>query len=131
MITYRKYRAEDEAQLRRIHAANGLDFEFPELNESQFVSRWVAEDAGVIVCAVVARVIPEITAFVDHSSANPAMRLEILSRLQSIGGVDLRQQGYAEMQCFVKPSVRGFARRLIRNMRWLRSTGGECFIRSL
>lgn len=130
-MTIRPYKPEDFEQIKAIHADRDYEFELPDLSSSDMASIWVAVEGEKVVSMVAARKTVEVVAIVDPNYANPAWRLETICRLQERGAIDLREQGFTDMHSWVKPSVRGFARRLVRSLGWIRSSGGDCFVRSV
>lgn len=131
MITYRKYRPEDECSLRRIHAERGYQFPFPDLSAADFVSIWVAEEDGRVISSVMARKTVEIEAIVAQDWKSPAWRLHVLKELQERGSEDLRGQGFTDMHSWVRGEIRGFANRLRKSLGWIRSISGECHVKGL
>lgn len=128
-MIYRKYKSEDEARLREIHAQRGYSFEFPELSAPDIESVWVAEDDGRIVSVVIARKTVEVTALVDAKWSSPAWRLLALQELQERGAEELAQRGFTDMHSFVARDICGFGRRLRKSLGWIRSVSGDCFVR--
>lgn len=130
-MTIRPYKPEDEPVIRAIYVERGYSFDFPDLNAADMVSIWVCEDEGRVVSAVAARKTVEISAFVAQDWKNPAWRLSAMMELQKYGSTDLASQGFTDQHCWVKSEIRGFGRRLVRSMGWIRSMGGDCFVRGL
>lgn len=128
-MVIRPYKADDAERVKEIHAAQGYSFEFEPMDAKSVVSAWVAEHNGVVVSAVVARSVPEVTAYVDSSFGNPGWRLEIIRQLQEKGEQEMVAKGFTQWQAWVKAEISGFGRRLQRSLGWVPSKGGTCFVR--
>lgn len=127
----RPYEPKDADDLKRIHAERGYSFEYLPLDSPEFVSVWVAEQDGRVVAAVAARKVVEVSAFMAQDWSNPAWRLSVMQELQQCGSKDLARQDFTEMQSWVQPETRGFARRLIRSLGWIKSQGHTCLVRGI
>jgi hypothetical protein len=117
----REYRASDEPILRRLHAEQGFDYEFPDL--SQFEGVLVATDENDSpVQAVAARKTVEIYMLGDPKWRTPAWRFGQLRELQDAMHRLLLRLGYQDAHCWIPPAVeKAFGRRLVRDMGWIRS----------
>lgn len=112
----RHYRESDFEVLKRIHETQGFEYDFPNLDESQFVVKAVLVDENdVPVQAVLARQTIELYMLSDSSRGTPGERLEWFSWLNVAVRTELKRQGYADVHAWLPPQVvKSFGRRLVR-----------------
>ena len=110
----------DVEQLREMHKEQGWAYDFPDLDEAQFVVKKVIRDeGGELVGAVVARKTVEVYLLGNPTWRTPRWRLEALKVLHEGIRIELARQGYADGHCWLPPQVKeGFARRLMKMFGW-------------
>ncbi|MGH9757991.1 MAG: hypothetical protein ACRD4M_09660, partial [Candidatus Acidiferrales bacterium] len=90
----RGYTPEDLNALRRMHARQGFDYAFPDIEDPIFLSKLVVEDdAGRAVMASLARLTCEIYLLGDPAAGTPRQRLSAIAALDRAGEEDLRSRG--------------------------------------
>lgn len=107
--------------LRRMHAQQGFDYEFPNIDDPLFLSKIVLQDgAGEIAMAVLARLTCEIYLLMEPGKGTPWERFERLASLQKAGVSDLRARGLHDAHAWLPPPIgRRFGRRL-ESLGWTR-----------
>ena len=110
----RPYTESDVDALRRMHAAQGFDYPFPNLDDPIFVSKLVVEDdAGRAVMASLARLTCEIYLLADPGAGKPRDRFSRLLALHAAGERDLLARGLDDAHAWLPPRVaHRFGRRL-------------------
>jgi hypothetical protein len=124
-ITVRQYKPADLDALRRMHAQQKFDYEFPNIADPLFVSKLVIDDdSGRTVMASLARLTCETYLLLDPRAGTPRERYERLLALHGAGERDLLARGLEDAHAWLPPQVaRRFGRRLavlgwIRDDRW-------------
>ena len=117
----RDYRPEDEAALREMHAAQGFDYPFPNLDNQLFLTRLVLEDdAGRPVMAALGRVTCEVFLLARPADGPPHARWQRLLVLHEAMRRELQARGFEDATCWIPPRIeRAFGRRL-RRLGWVR-----------
>ena len=113
-LTIRDYRTEDREQVEAIHAAQGLDYEFPNIDGPLFFIRKVAEVNGKIVAAAVIRVCAETMLLLDKKQGPQDKMTEIVN-LQASVLSEAYKNGLDDI-CAAVPDI-GFDKRL-RQLGW-------------
>jgi len=121
----RPYTESDLDALRRMHAAQGFDYPFPNLDDPIFISKLVVEDdAGRAVMASLARLTCEMYLFADPGAGKPRDRFSRLLALHATGERDLFARGLDDAHAWLPPPIaKRFGRRLealgwVRDNRW-------------
>lgn len=120
----RNYIASDLDSLRRLHARQGFDYEFPDIADPIFLSKLVVEDRGRVVMASLARLTCEMYLLVDPEAGKPRDRFDWLLELHRAGQADLLGRGLDDAHAWLPPPIaRRFGRRLetlgwVRDDRW-------------
>jgi hypothetical protein len=117
----RPYTESDLDALRRIHAAQGFDYAFPNLDDPLFVSKLIVEDAaGQPTMAALARLTCEMYLLADPTAGTPRTRYETLLALHRAGESDLRARGLEDAHAWIPPRIaQRFGRRLTA-LGWIR-----------
>jgi hypothetical protein len=117
----RQYTSADCEALRRIHARQGFEYEFPNIDDPLFVSKIVLEDdAGLVAMAALARLTCEMYLLMEPEKGTARQRFERLLFLQRAGAEDLRARGLHDAHAWLPPPIgRRFGRRL-EAMGWTR-----------
>ncbi len=129
-MTCRDLQSADLPRLQELFAAQGFEYEFPDLQSAQFiVKRVLVDDNGVILGAIAARQTVELFLLADPTWQTPRWRLEAL-RLQH---EDMRQQlavrGIRDAHAWLPPQIcRAFGRRLLKSFGW-RKQMWDCYSR--
>jgi len=130
-VTIREYTPADLAVLRRMHAAQGFDYAFPDLANPLFLSKRVLEDdAGRAVMASLVRLTSEVYLLADPQAGTPRDRWRWLLALHEAARREAFCRGLDDAHCWLPPQVaRSFGRRLLR-LGW-RQPLWTCFAREL
>lgn len=120
MIT-RDLEFQDEPQLREIHAASGLDYEFPNLGSPLYVVKKVVEVDGRVVVAAAARLTVEVSVLCDSEWLTPAFRLKAFEVLHEEMRRELKNKGLEDCHAWLPPQMKNFARRLCKYFGWGKS----------
>lgn len=117
----RGYTPADFEALRRMHARQGFDYAFPDIDDPIFLSKLVVEDeSGRAVMASLARLTCEIYLLADPEAGTPRGRLSAIAALDRAGEEDLRSRGLDDAHAWLPPPVaRRFGRRL-EALGWIR-----------
>lgn len=117
----REYTASDLEALRRMHARQSFDYEFPDLENPLFVSKLVQEDPqGHINMGALARLTCEIYLLADPDRDTPEERLRNLISLHGEAKSDLLRRGLEDAHAWLPPKIsRCFGRRL-NHLGWVR-----------
>ena len=80
----------DVDELKRIHAASGFSYAFPNLSDPLFVSKLVLEDEnGAVQMAAMARLTCEVYLLVNRDAPDARERWSDLLALHAAGAADL------------------------------------------
>lgn len=115
----RDCRPEDYAVLRRIHAAQGIDYAFPDLDSPLFFVKKVRELDGVVHAALVLKVVAETSLLLG--SSGPQQKMAAMQELQQAVLAEAYGRGLDEIHASV-PEI-GFDRRLIQ-LGWTKDRPG-------
>jgi hypothetical protein len=115
----RPYTDADLAALRRMHAAQGFNYAFPDLSHPLFLSKVVVEDdAGHAVAASLARLTCEIYLLMDPDAGTPRDRFTRIAELQRAGEADLRARGLEDAHAWLPPRIASRFGRRIEQLGW-------------
>ncbi|HTS10579.1 MAG TPA: hypothetical protein VMH00_00545 [Candidatus Limnocylindrales bacterium] len=128
----RLYQESDLAELRRMHAQQGFDYEFPDIADPIFLSKLVVEDErGNIVMASLARITCEMYLLTDPAAGTPRERYARLLALHEAGERDLLQRGLEDAHAWLPPVIaKRFGRRLA-SLGWVRDDAWTPYCRRL
>ena len=144
----REYKKSDLDALRRMHASQGFDYPFPDIEDPIFVSKLVLEDdLGCPVMASLARLTCEMYLLVDRdgerakqngcnppqSSGSRAQARQLYGRLLALhaaGERDLLARGLDDAHAWLPPIARRFGRRL-EALGWVRDDAWTPYCRRL
>ncbi len=117
----REYTVADLDALRRMHAAQGFDYAFPDLANPLFLGKLVLEDdAGRPVMASLLRLTSEAYMLHDAHAGSPRERWQRLRVLHEAARRDALARGLDDAHCWLPPQLaRAFGRRL-GNLGWRR-----------
>ena len=126
----RGYTPADFEALRRMHARQGFDYAFPDIDDPIFLSKLVVEDeSGRAVMASLARLTCEIYLLADPEAGTPRGRLSAIAALDRAGEEDLRSRGLDDAHAWLPPPVaRRFGRRL-EALGWIRDDAWTSYCR--
>lgn len=112
-VKIRRYVDEDQEELRRIHSAQQMPYEFPELSNPLFLTKVVAERRGRIAAASFLRLTAEAYLLVDRENGTPIDRWRTVTLLHEVVRGDASRRGLDDVHCWLPPQVAGaFGRRL-------------------
>jgi hypothetical protein len=128
----RPYTPADLDALRRIHARQGFDYAFPDLDDPIFISKLVIDDdAGRPVCAALARITCEMYLVADPDAGTPRERYARILSLHDAGARDLLSRGFDDAHPWLPPGIaRRFGRRL-EALGWIRDDAWTPYCRRL
>jgi hypothetical protein len=117
----RDYRAEDFEAVRAIHESTGIDYAFPDLEDSRFFVRKVLEVDGVVVAAGVLRVSAEAYLWLRRDDwGDKDEKLLAIEALQRAGFEEARQKGILEVVCWVPKWIERFFGKHLKALGWSR-----------
>ena len=118
----REYEEKDFEAIRMMHIGSGLPSNcFPDPHDPNFCVRLVAEENGRVVEAAMVRVVGEGYVLVDHASATPEKRNEILERMIARGLMESSYRGLDQVTAWIPPLLeKSFGKRL-ENLGFMRS----------
>ena len=110
----RAYEERDLEALKRLHAAQGIDYDFPDLADEMFVSKLVLEGAsGEIEQAALLRLTSEAYLLMDKQAGTAVGRWQKLQILHEVVRRDAVRLGLFDVHAFVPRELpEGFIRRL-------------------
>lgn len=131
-ITIREYAASDLDALRRMHAQQNFDYDFPDLADPLFLSKLVVEDdSGRPVMASLARLTCEMYLLLDPKAGTPRKRYARLIALHVAGERDLLARGLEDAHAWLPASIaKRFGRRLTA-LGWIRDDAWRPYCRRL
>lgn len=109
MRVIRDYRPEDEPELRRLHAEQGIDYDYPELNHPLFFCRKVVEVDGQICGVLVLKLCAETMLLLDGQQG-PQEKMTAMQELQEAVLTEAYDRGLDEIHAAI-PEI-GFDKRL-------------------
>ena len=123
----REYKESDLAQLKTIHALQGFDYAFPDLDSPLFVTKLVLTDAGAdvdanekILGAALLRLTAEAYLLLDPTRGTPRARWQSLLTLHAATQRDAWHRGLEDVHAWLPPPIaKKFGRRLQR-LGWIR-----------
>lgn len=127
-VKIRNYVEEDEEELRRIHSAQQMPYEFPELCNPLFLTKVVAERSGRIAAAGFLRLTAEAYLLVDREGGTPADRWRTVSLLHEVMRGEAVRGGLDDVHCWLPPQVAGAFSRRLAFLGWKREPW-ECYAR--
>ena len=132
----REYTASDLESLRRLHSAQGMPYQFPDLTNPLFLTKLVIErdstdltagkrtiflsPDGAIVGAILLRLTSEAYFLLDPNAGTPRDRWQSLLTLHEAARTDAARRGLDDAHAWLPPQVaNAFGRRLSR-LGWFR-----------
>ena len=116
----RDYTPADRPQLEAIHAAQGLDYKFPDIDGPLFLVRKVLEIDGKVVASLVLKICAETMLLLDVEQ-EPQEKLTEMQSLQSSVLSEAYAKGLDEIHAAI-PEI-GFDKRLVQ-LGWLKDRPG-------
>lgn len=119
----REFKADDIPALKRIHAAQGHSYPFPDFTAEEFEGVYVAVDENDMpVQAIAARKTVEVYFLGDPTWKTPGWRLETFRKLHLVAHNAMLSLGYTDANCWIPPVVeKAFGRRLMKIFGWKKS----------
>jgi len=125
----REFTPGDESALRALHASQGFEYEFPDLQDPLFVTKLVLLDQRdgapeSITAAALLRLTAEAYLLLDPRDGTPRRRWERLLALHGATAEDTWQKDLNDVHAWLPPGIsRRFGRRLgslgwVRDDRW-------------
>jgi hypothetical protein len=122
----REYTAADLDSLRRLHSAQGMPYQFPDLTNPLFLTKLVIErdspnaDSREVVGAILLRLTSEAYFLLDPRAGTPRDRWQALLTLHEAARTDAARCGLDDAHAWLPPQVaNAFGRRLSR-LGWFR-----------
>jgi hypothetical protein len=145
-VRIREYRPSDLDALRRMHAAQGFGYPFPDLESPLFLSKLVLEDddsgreeadpnsppsgSARVTMAILQRLTAETYLLHDPSAGTPRRRWQSFLALHDAARTAAAAHGLDDVQAFLPPRIaRAFGRRLAQ-LGWTRDPW-PCFSRQI
>lgn len=116
----RDYRPEDKEQLQALHAAHGIDYQFPDLDSPLFFVKKVICDGDKILASLVLKICAETYLLLDGGQ-EPQEKLTEMQLLQSSVLSEAFAKGLDEVHAAI-PEI-GFEKRL-RQLGWSKDRDG-------
>ena len=114
----REFTPGDESALRALHASQGFEYEFPDLQDPLFVTKLVLLDQRdgapeSITAAALLRLTAEAYLLLDPRDGTPRRRWERLLALHGATAEDAWQKGLSDVHAWLPPGIsRRFGRQL-------------------
>lgn len=126
----REYSEADLEDLRRIHRAERMPYQFPDLMSPLFLTRAVLEENGRLSAAGFLRLTAEAYLLVDGSEGSPRERWRRLLILhESIRG-EAARRGLDDAHCWLPPGIASSFGRRLKQLGWSRETW-DCYSRGM
>jgi hypothetical protein len=117
----REYTPSDLEALRKIHARQSFDYEFPDLENPLFVSKLIQENTqGQITMGALARITCEIYLLADPDRDTPRQRLRNLISLHRAAESDLLRRGLEDAHAWLPPKIACRFGRRLNQLGWVR-----------
>jgi hypothetical protein len=117
----RPYTESDLSALLAMHAAQGFDYAFPDLQNPLFLSKLVvADESGRIVMSALARLTCEIYLLADPNAGKPRDRYASLVALHRAAESDLRTRGLEDAHAWLPPRISARFGRRLAQLGWIR-----------
>jgi len=144
-VQIREYTPADLDVLRRMHAGQGFDYPFPEVDDPIFISKLIVEDGdGRLAMASLARLTCEMYLLVDRAegetrragnrpskNSSSRRRFAQLVALQRAAQRDLLARGLEDAHAWLPPAIaQRFGRRL-ESLGWVRDDAWTPYCRRL
>jgi len=136
-VHVRAYEEKDLQELRRIHAAQGFSYAFPNLNNPLFLTKLVLEPgrevAGEkkIAAAALLRLTAEAYLLLDPQQGTPRQRWHWLLGLHEAAERDAAARGLEDVHAWLPPEIAAkFGKRLSR-LGWIRDDAWTPYCRKL
>lgn len=128
----REYSSGDLDKLKRIHAKQGFDYVFPEIDDPIFVSKMVLEDErGRLAMASLARLTCEMYLLMDPDVGSPKDRYAGLVEFHQTVETDLVAKGLDDAHAWLPPRVaKRFGERL-QTLGWVKDNAWTPYCRHL
>lgn len=124
----RDYRPEDAARLQEIHAAQGFDYQLPDMANPIFLVKKVREENGRIVGALALRVTAETFLLVDGGAFEKARSIE---ELQPEVVAEAYRKGLSDIVCVVPPDIAEDFGPVMERLGWARDRDWPMYSRSV
>lgn len=132
LMLIREYKESDLDELRRMHARQKFDYEFPNLADPLFLSKLVVEDSeGRPVMASLARLTCEMYLLLDPEAGTPRERYARLLALHATGERDLLARGLEDAHAWIPPSIASRFGRRLAALGWVRDDAWTPYCRRL
>jgi hypothetical protein len=124
----REYTASDLESLRRLHSAQGMPYQFPDLTNPLFLTKLVIErdsvvgdaDSREVVGAILLRLTSEAYFLLDPTAGTPRDRWQSLLTLHEAARVDAARRGLDDAHAWLPPQVANAFGRRISRLGWFR-----------
>ena len=129
-VKIRSYVDDDEGELRRIHLAQQMPYEFPELSNPLFLTKVVAERGGKIAAASFLRLTAEAYLLIDREYGTPIDRWRTITLLHEVMRGQAASRGLDDVHCWVPPQVASAFGRRLGFLGWKKEPW-ECYARTV
>jgi hypothetical protein len=129
-VKIRAFADEDKEELRRIHLAQQMPYEFPDLSNPLFLTKVVAERNGKIAAASLLRLTAEAYLFVDRECGTPIDRWRTVTLLHEVMRGEAAQRGLDDVHCWLPPQIASPFGRRLSFLGWQRERW-DCYARTV
>ena len=126
----REYSEADLEELRRIHRAERMPYQFPDLASPIFLTRAVLEENGRIAAAAFLRLTAEAYLLIDGSNGRARERWRRLLILHEAVRGEAARRGLDDVHCWLPPGIASSFGRRLNRLGWSRETW-ECYSRGV
>ena len=111
----RKYKPEDEEEIKAFYIGSGYEFEYPDLSSPLFITKMVTEEDGMVVMGAALKLSAEAYLFANPSWGSPRERWKALLELHEAVRISGYGFGLDGVNCWLPPEIeKPFGRRLMR-----------------
>jgi hypothetical protein len=120
----------DWDELRRIHSAQQMPYEFPDLSNPLFLTKVVAETGGKIAAASFLRLTAEAYLLVDREYGAPTDRWRAVTLLHEVMRGEAARRGFDDVHCWLPPQIAGAFGRRLGSLGWKKEPW-DCYARTV
>lgn len=126
----REYSEKDLDALRRIHQAERMPYQFPDLTSPLFLTRIVLEKDGRLLAAAFLRLTAEAYLLIDRGDGGPRDRWKRLLIVHEAIRGEAARRGLDDAHCWLPPGIANSFGKRLKHLGWNRETW-DCYSRGV
>ena len=120
-IIVRPYETRDFESVKRLFAAQNIDYKLPDFDAKTFLVRAVIEEGGEVTTAAFLRKVANAYYLADPSRGTKRDKLGRLFIMKRELTAAARRVDFDEVEAFLPPSMEQFGRLLVKHLGWHRN----------